>query len=151
MPAWTWLDLICSDPGRLSQLLGSDYTDGVHGVGIVNAMETISAFGASHTDLGRFAKWVRAWRDADDAKITECDESDDEADEERQQKCKKFKTRHRTVRRNWVLPEGFPSEAVSTAYLNPQVNPHCSAMASSYLAIQSICRASSCLHSPRLA
>ena len=37
----------------LAHLLGSDYTDGVHGVGIVNAMETVAAFGEDHDGLVR--------------------------------------------------------------------------------------------------
>ena len=35
----------------LAHLLGSDYTDGVHGVGIVNAMETVAAFGEDHAAI----------------------------------------------------------------------------------------------------
>ena len=33
-----------------------------------------------------------------------------------------FERRHSKVRRNWVLPEGFPSRAVTDAYLKPSVD-----------------------------
>jgi DNA excision repair protein ERCC-5 len=50
------------DRARLAQLallLGSDYTPGVAGVGIVNAVEIVSAF-PSMEALGRFKAWVDA-------------------------------------------------------------------------------------------
>jgi len=104
----------------LAQLLGSDYTDGVHGVGIVNAMETIAAYGADDSGLQAFAAWVRAWRDKD------ADASDDDSarDEDQHRKARRqaFERKHRTVRRNWVLPEGFPSATVTDAYRKPIVD-----------------------------
>ena len=129
----------------MAQLLGSDYTDGVHGVGIVNAMETIAAYGPSDEGLTKFARWVRAWRGAADGTAANGDsEGDDTSSEEaesllpeiegeetrrqvgesREQRARRrvFNKRHRTVRRNWVLPESFPLAAVSQAYLQPSVD-----------------------------
>ena len=42
----------------LSLLLGGDYTDGVHGVGIVNGMEIIEVF-KGYEDLKKFAQWAK--------------------------------------------------------------------------------------------
>ena len=109
----------------LAQLLGSDYCDGVHGVGVVNAMEALSVFGAADDGLSAFAKWVRAWRgtDAGDEPEEEegegltVDREDEDADsaEARRVRRQAYKQRHRNVRRNWVLPASFPSSTVSTA------------------------------------
>ena len=35
---------------------------------------------------------------------------------------KAFEKKHSKVRRNWVLPDGFPSRAVTDAYLKPVVD-----------------------------
>ena len=106
----------------LAQLLGSDYTDGVHGVGIVTAMETITAFGASLDGLGRFARWVRRWRGDDESTRAEGDDVAESDEEDKSERRRAFERRHRTVRRNWVLPDGFPSRAVAAAYLKPVVD-----------------------------
>lgn len=45
----------------LALLLGSDYTEGISGIGVVNAMETLAAF-PSYDDLKEF----RAWLDSPD-------------------------------------------------------------------------------------
>ena len=39
---------------EMALLLGSDYTEGVHGIGIVNALEIVNAF----QDLAEFRDWV---------------------------------------------------------------------------------------------
>lgn len=44
---------------RMALLLGSDYTDGVNGVGIVNAIEIVHAF----PDLTQFRQWVYSDKD----------------------------------------------------------------------------------------
>ena len=109
----------------LAQLLGSDYTDGVHGVGIVNAMETVAAYGGSTEGLQRFARWAMRWRggsgeeggsDDDDKSPYAAESAERTADRER------FERRHKTVRRNWVLPAGFPARVVADAYLRPSVD-----------------------------
>ena len=109
----------------LAHLLGSDYTDGVHGVGVVNAMETIAAYGEGDDGLQAFAKWVQGWRgDSGDVATADAVEaaSAEAEDEGRAERRRAFEHRHRTVRRNWVLPAGFPSRAVTDAYFRPLVD-----------------------------
>ena len=123
----------------LAHLLGSDYTDGVHGVGIVNAMEAVAAFGACDDGLRAFAKWVGEWRgdvpggsqpadqpfdeDKDEGRgAVAAGEAADEEAEAREERMKAYKRRHQTVRRNWVLPANFPSRAVTEAYRKPAVD-----------------------------
>ena len=100
---------------ELALLLGSDYTDGVNGVGIVNAMEVISSFTADAGGLQAFRRWVRSWRnDAD----TGADAGEGEGGGEREgeggasPRLKAFKNRHKKVRRNWTMPDDFPSKQV---------------------------------------
>jgi 5'-3' exonuclease len=45
--------------GLLAMLLGSDYTEGVAGIGIVNAMETLQVF-PSLDELHRFKEWLES-------------------------------------------------------------------------------------------
>lgn len=42
---------------QLALLLGSDYTEGIHGIGIVNAVEVVHAF-PGESGLEAFRKWV---------------------------------------------------------------------------------------------
>lgn len=101
---------------RLAYLLGSDYTPGVRGVGVVNAMEILEAFPGSE-GLKEFQKWTE--------KITILDE---EPDEEIMQGSsavairRQFCWKHRNMKRNWEIREGFPHPAVSEAYINPAVD-----------------------------
>lgn len=44
---------------QLALLLGSDYTEGVHGIGIVNAVEVVNAF-PGEDGLEDFKEWVVA-------------------------------------------------------------------------------------------
>jgi DNA excision repair protein ERCC-5 len=44
----------------LAQLLGSDYAEGVGGVGVVNALEVLRAFGPGTEGLRRFRAWMEA-------------------------------------------------------------------------------------------
>lgn len=85
----------------LALLLGSDYTDGVHGIGIVNAMEVISAFGEPAGGLAAFGVWARSWSQ-DGPETTEGDS----------ERLRNFKRKHRSLRRNWELSDGFPSAQV---------------------------------------
>ena len=47
---------------QLACLLGSDYTDGVRGVGVVNGVEVVRAFTPANGGLRAFARWVRVAR-----------------------------------------------------------------------------------------
>ena len=98
---------------QMALLLGSDYTSGVHGVGVVNAFEIIQAFGCegdSSEGLKKFKKWVEAPGGL---------ESDSGAAPAEQLQ---FKNKHRGVRRNWELPENFPDERVVKEYSKPKVD-----------------------------
>lgn len=59
------LGLSREDLIALAYFLGSDYTEGVHGIGIVNAMEIIQAFkandGGALTGLNRFKDWLQGY------------------------------------------------------------------------------------------
>ncbi|CAJ2669787.1 DNA repair protein UVH3 isoform X4 [Trifolium pratense] len=113
---------------RMALLLGSDYTEGVSGIGIVNAIEVINAFPEEDGFL-KFRQWVES-PDATilgklDAKNVskkgsklEEKESPDSIDKGKQI----FMDKHRKVSKNWHIPSSFPSETVISAYLSPQVD-----------------------------
>ncbi|PXF43208.1 DNA repair protein UVH3 [Gracilariopsis chorda] len=101
---------------RLAYLLGSDYTPGVRGVGIVNAMEILEAFPGIN-GLNEFLEWTQ--------KVTILDKEPDESvmtgtseDAVRRRFCWK----HRNMKRNWEIRDGFPNPVVSEAYLKPTVD-----------------------------
>ena len=98
---------------QMALLLGSDYTSGVHGVGVVNAFEIIQAFGccgSSTEGLNRFKKWVEA------PGGVETESGSPRAAE------LQFKNKHRGGRRNWELPENFPDQRVIKEYAQPKVD-----------------------------
>ncbi|RMZ55315.1 hypothetical protein APUTEX25_003453 [Auxenochlorella protothecoides] len=99
----------------LALLLGSDYTPGVRGIGIVNATEVVHAFQGME-GLQDF----RAWVQAPDAAVSELIAK--ATDEATQSMRRAFQLRHRGVRRNWDLPSDFPSPAVLEAYLSPRLD-----------------------------
>ena len=112
----------------LAQLLGSDYADGVHGIGIVNAMEVLSSWvGSSGTMAGGlqgFAKWCRSWKEDgsfSSGKLAVLDER--ASTTAAATHLREFKRKHHNVRRNWVLPDDFPNHEVELAYLRPEVDP----------------------------
>ena len=140
---------------HLALLLGSDYTEGVAGVGIVNALEIVTAFPGIE-GLREFKAWadraefsgavpaaLRApalpappgtGRDGDGdaaaAAAAENAPSDDDAivaDETRPGSSRDalrdaFFKQHRSVKKGWELPPGFPSEVVIQAYARPSVD-----------------------------
>lgn len=102
-------ELIC-----LAYLLGSDYTSGVKGIGVISAAEIIEEFCTlrdSKTvtaaevveDLNRFKAWLQSPNDA------EHNDSD-------------FKKRHKNLKSKIKLAEDFPNIEVAEAYINPQVD-----------------------------
>ncbi|EOA23395.1 hypothetical protein CARUB_v10016571mg [Capsella rubella] len=122
---------------RMAMLLGSDYTEGISGIGIVNAIEVVTAF-PEDDGLQKFREWVespdptilgktdaktgskvkkRGSASVDDKEIISGASTDDT--EEIKQI---FMDQHRKVSKNWHIPSTFPSEAVISAYLNPQVD-----------------------------
>lgn len=87
----------------LAFLLGSDYTEGILGIGPVTGVELIAEFGS----LTKFAEWWNeAQRFPDDADIST---------PFRRRMLKQFKSR-------LFLPEDFPRKAVVDAYLHPSVD-----------------------------
>ena len=85
----------------LALLLGSDYTEGVHGVGIVNALEILTEF----PNLSGFKAWVERF---------ESERTDEDASE--------FMKKHAKVKKNWLVPNDFPSKNVISAYQKPAVD-----------------------------
>jgi len=99
---------------RMAMLLGSDYTEGVRGIGIVNATEIIHAFGE---ELEEFAKWVR------EVSLNGKIPSDSIENSWPKVGVKaEFAEKHRKIKRNWILNASFPSSPVIEAYKHPEVN-----------------------------
>lgn len=104
---------------RLAYLLGSDYTAGVRGVGVVNSMEIMEAFNGEN-GLKEFREWME--------KITILDKQPDEdiintENTSAQAVRVRFCWKHRNMKRNWEIRDSqFPNEAVADAYWNPQVD-----------------------------
>ncbi|KKA29164.1 hypothetical protein TD95_004031 [Thielaviopsis punctulata] len=92
----------------LAQLLGSDYTEGLPGVGPVTAMEILSEF-PGKDGLAHFKQW---W---DEVQTKGRPIAADAASAFR----RKFRKAQGT---KLFLPEGFPSAAVHAAYMRPEVD-----------------------------
>ncbi|KAL7620358.1 DNA repair protein rad2 [Parahypoxylon ruwenzoriense] len=92
----------------LAQLLGSDYTDGLPGVGPVTAVEILSEF-AGKDGLAKFREW---WQDV------QVHNRPKEADRDSAFR-RKFRKSQGT---KLFLPLSFPSSAVYDAYLHPEVD-----------------------------
>lgn len=92
----------------LAQLLGSDYTEGLPGVGPVTAVEILSEF-PGKTGLEHFREWWTAVQSQNRPK---------EADASSPFR-KKFRKSQAT---KLFLPPGFPNSAVYDAYVHPEVD-----------------------------
>ncbi|TRY92762.1 hypothetical protein DNTS_024841 [Danionella cerebrum] len=90
---------------NLAYLLGSDYTEGLAGVGHVSGMEILNEFpGTGLEPLRQLSEW---WSEA--------------------QESRKISVNHKESKvkrklRNLTLPNGFPNPAVAQAYLEPSVD-----------------------------
>jgi DNA excision repair protein ERCC-5 len=93
----------------IAHLLGSDYTEGLPGIGPVTALEIVSEFCSSETGLQEFRDW---WSDVQqNSRPKEADAASP------------FRRKFRRAQATKLfLPPGFPSSAVTDAYLNPQVD-----------------------------
>ncbi|GAM84313.1 hypothetical protein ANO11243_023070 [Dothideomycetidae sp. 11243] len=89
----------------IAQLLGSDYTEGLTGIGPVSALEILSEF----ADLVAFKEW---WTGVQEGRIPK---SEDMARPFR----KKFRKTNTT---KIFLPPAFPDPRVELAYLEPEVD-----------------------------
>jgi DNA excision repair protein ERCC-5 len=101
----------------LAMLLGGDYTEGVKGVGIVNAMEILDAFDFS-TSAIEGLRMFKEWMDGIDLSDTI------DLNQMRGMKAgiHDFHTKHKSARSRWVAPDGFPSESILKAYEQPVVD-----------------------------
>ncbi|KAJ6841304.1 DNA repair protein UVH3 [Iris pallida] len=135
---------------RMALLLGSDYTEGVSGIGIVNAIEVVRAF-PEEDGLQKFREWIESPDPAifgklgtparnpkrrssksnkkDSDATGENAEASEEATHETQPSTddihyikETFMDKHRNVSKNWHLPSSFPSASVVSAYTTPQVD-----------------------------
>ncbi|KAI1320132.1 PIN domain-like protein [Xylariaceae sp. FL0255] len=97
----------------IAQLLGSDYTEGLPGVGPVTAVEILSEF-PGKDGLDAFREW---WSDV---QIRNRPNDADKGSTFR----KKFRKSQGT---KLFLPPGFPSPAVFDAYLHPEVDSNAEA------------------------
>ncbi len=139
---------------ELALLLGSDYTEGISGVGIVNALEIVTAF-PGLDGLRVFRNW------AESQDFPDCVVSNQDSGESAFQKMKgtstsvekhtklvginkihscsvdgngpieyaeiasrrdSFMRGHDAMKRNWWIPDDFPSSAVLEAYETPAVD-----------------------------
>ncbi|CAL1716686.1 unnamed protein product [Somion occarium] len=91
---------------RLAYLLGSDYTEGLPGVGPVVAMELLTEF-PDKDGLHKFKEW---WRRVQSGK--------DKPEESASKFRKRFKKRFKEL----FLPEDWPNPAVRDAYYHPTVD-----------------------------
>ncbi|KAG2261328.1 hypothetical protein Bca52824_068407 [Brassica carinata] len=121
---------------RMAMLLGSDYTEGISGIGIVNAIEVVTAF-PEDDGLQKFREWVESPDPTilgkTDAKAgssvkkrgsgsADIESTSGVSADDTEEIKKIFMDKHRKVSKNWHIPATFPSEAVVSAYLNPQVD-----------------------------
>lgn len=100
----------------MAMLLGGDYTEGVKGVGIVNAMEILEAFDVSsdlRQGLSSFKKWLDGLDYVDDTQLKPENVNSAELS---------FHVKHRSARLRWVAPALFPNERVIAAYTTPVVD-----------------------------
>ncbi|GBG67011.1 hypothetical protein CBR_g74695 [Chara braunii] len=110
---------------RMALLLGSDYTEGVSGIGIVNAIEVVNAF-PEEDGLHKFREWLdtpdlsfldKRHGGQLDVEAETLSDTDPVAVRRRV-----FMHKHRAVSKNWRVPESFPSAAVIHEYKFPQVD-----------------------------
>ena len=88
----------------IAHLLGSDYTEGLPGVGPVTALEILSEF----PNLIDFREWYNA------VQMNQIPKSEDAANP--------FRKKFRRQANKLFLPSNFPDPRVETAYLQPEVD-----------------------------
>ncbi|KAK0981993.1 DNA repair protein rad2, partial [Friedmanniomyces endolithicus] len=89
----------------VAELLGSDYTEGLAGVGPVTALEILGEFGGS---LEGFREW---WTGVQMNTITKEDD-----------KANAFRKKFRRNAAKIFLPPGFPDPRIASAYWEPEVD-----------------------------
>lgn len=101
----------------MALFLGSDYTLGIKGIGIVNAYEIVSTFD-NFESLRRFKEWASL----PDIFL----ENHQKYYENISEKEKNFKLFHQNFKNLWEIPDDFPSKKVYEAYLTPKVDTNAS-------------------------
>ena len=101
----------------LAMLMGSDYTEGVKGVGIVNGMEIVDGFDVSRglkNGLNLFKSWLDGFDPTDSLGLKKGART--------LSKEEIFHKNHHTARTRWIAPKFFPDDRVVSAYKNPVVD-----------------------------
>ncbi|KAG0235377.1 DNA repair protein rad2 [Actinomortierella wolfii] len=105
---------------QLAHLLGSDYTNGIKGVGAITAMEILRLF----PSLKKFAKWWRGGKkdngESDDDKAAE--DSHESEDDDAGPKDEVALEKLAKLCQKLYVPKSFPSAEVTDAYLHPMVD-----------------------------
>jgi DNA excision repair protein ERCC-5 len=104
----------------LAMLLGSDYTDGVRGIGIVNASEVVAAY-PGVDGLKEFKQWVQTFDVAEEAR-RRVEKKKTQAEIDAMSPQERFEYTHASVRRKWELGDEFPNPRVVQAYKAPEVD-----------------------------
>ena len=114
------LGLSRDDLVRSALLLGSDYTFGIPGIGVVNTVEILHAFPGDE-GLQRFRQWLdgtyRTVEIEELARSKHSQEKINSLDAEAQ-----FMLSHRGARKRWNVPDSFPNRMVLEAYRRPRVD-----------------------------
>jgi uncharacterized membrane protein YgcG len=113
----------------LAHLLGSDYAAGVHGIGIVNALEVLAAF-PGENGLKEFRAWAKTLgndpKPPPKQRIGWSDDEDEEDEDAQTAKARRlqaeFKYKHRNQKKGYLFEDDFPRAAVTREYLKPQVD-----------------------------
>ena len=110
----------------LAMLLGSDYTEGIKGVGIVNAMEILRAFPANNAALDSASVVsglanFKAWMDVFDP-VGQAQKKPPKADLQAMSEVERFDAKHRNAKLKWVAGTSFPDPHVAHAYIKPEAN-----------------------------
>lgn len=121
---------------RMAMLLGSDYTEGISGIGIVNATEVLNAF-PEEDGLQKFREWIESpdptilgkasstrkrGSNSNVEETSTVNEGVISSDDDIHKMKQIFMDKHRNVSKNWHIPSTFPSDAVISAYASPQVD-----------------------------
>jgi DNA excision repair protein ERCC-5 len=115
------LGLSRDDLVRAALLLGSDYTEGVRGVGIVNTVEILRAFPGDE-GLRELKRWIDGLEGAkEEAKLARDVRKDPEL-LETMSPAQRFKLTHQGARKRWVMGDTFPNRLVLHAYRHPNVS-----------------------------
>ena len=105
----------------LAMLLGGDYTEGIKGVGIVNAMEILQAFPVSsgvREGLSTFRTWLDGFNPSEE--LGDLDSTSKLTDKNIRERL--FHKKHKSARSRWIAPKDFPAANVLHAYSKPVVD-----------------------------